>query len=224
MRFLKSKYGPAILSSILIFGIVIWISILTLIPFFETPKSISHPEIEIQNSNAETEFEIPDFISILRYEMLPMSEYEARIIDMFGNSTFTDEAIKIEYAEAWPLSDYEFHVVCAMVCGESANQSYYGKWLVATCIHNACFRSQIQPSQVRIDYQYSGWNEKYENQYPEIWAEIEEIVNRVFEYGDLAVDDEILWFYNPDKSKGNFHNTQRFVVEEGNHRFYAPVE
>lgn len=224
MRFLKSKYGPAILISILIFGIVIWISILTLFPFFETPKSISNPEIENQNSNAETEFEIPDFISILYYEMLPMSEYEARIIDMFGSHTFTNEAIKIEYAEAWPLTDYEFHVVCAMVCGESANQSYYGKWLVATCIRNACFRSQIQPSQVRIEYQYSGWNEKYESQYPEIWAEIEEIVNRVFEYGDLAVEDEILWFYNPDKSKGNFHNTQRFIVEEGSHRFYAPVE
>lgn len=220
MRFLKSRYGPAILISILIFGIVIWISILTLAPAFE------NQEIEIQNCVEEIESEnpIPKFISATKYASTSIWTHKARLDEMFGNWTPIDEEIDSNYHESWPLSDYEFHVVCSMVCGEAGNQSYYGKWLVATCIRNACFRSQIQPSQVRIDYQYSGWNERFEYQYPDVWLEVEEIVNRVFEYGDLAVDDEILWFYNPEKSKGKFHNTQRFVVEEGNHRFYAPVE
>jgi hypothetical protein len=216
MRFLKSKYGLAILFSVLIFGIVIWISILTLAPAFQTVESAP----EESESVEENSFEIPDFIPVLEYGNLSIWQYENRMIDMFGNPLST-EVIEIENAETWELSEYERHVVCAMVCGEASNQSYYGKWLVCTCIRNACFRSQIQPSKVRIEYQYSGWNEEYEKQYPELWAEIEDIVYRVFDCGDLAIEDNILWFYNPDKSKGKFHNTQRFVIEEGNHRFYA---
>lgn len=216
MRFLKSKYGLAILFSALAFGIVIWISILTLAPAFQAIDDAP----EESNSAEESSFEIPDFIPVLEYGNLSIWQYENRMIDMFGNPLST-EVVEIENAETWELSDYERHVVCAMVCGEASNQSYYGKWLVCTCIRNACFRSQIQPSEVRIKYQYSGWNEGYEIQYPELWADIEDIVYRVFDCGDLAIEDNILWFYNPDKSKGKFHNTQRFVIEEGNHRFYA---
>lgn len=209
MRFSKSKnkFGFGFLVLLFVWGILVWLTAKenrkTVLQFeYGSPALVEESEPE----NVDLDL-LPDYV----YRLDDMPE------DWYYGIDFYD-------AEPWALTDKERHVVCAMVAGEAGNQSYYGKWLVATCIRNACFRSQIQPHQVRIEYQYSGWNEHFEYQYPNVWLEVEEIVNRVFEYGDLAVDDEILWFYNPEKSKGKFHNTQRFVVEEGNHRFYAPIE
>lgn len=132
--------------------------------------------------------------------------------------------IETEFHPAFELSDYERWVVCCMVAGESAGESYDGQWAVTQCIYQACMNDNLQPSEVKIQYQYSGWNETLEFDNPELWAQIEEIVSRVFDYGEMCVDDEILWFYAPYWMKNGvseWHETQRFVTQIGGHKFFA---
>lgn len=153
-------------------------------------------------------------------------------------TTIPNEPIEIEYIDPsqpvetvykienkFKLSDYERWVVCCMVAGEAAGESYDGQWAVAQCIYQACINDNLQPSEVKIQYQYSGWNEMLEFDNPKLWEQIEEIVSRVFDYGEMCVDDEILWFYVPFWMKNGaseWHESQRYIMTIGGHRFFAP--
>lgn len=104
-----------------------------------------------------------------------------------------------------------------MVMGEANGESYDGKILVAQCIYNACVKDDLQPSQVREQYQYSGWNENPSK-------DVQEVVTAVFDYGYQLTDEPILYFYAPKYSSGGFHETQRYVLTEGGHKFFARWE
>lgn len=169
-------------------------------------------KIAIEYMTTKTEIKIPN---------------EPIEIEYIEPSQPVETAYKIEneFKPVFELSDYERWVVCCMVAGESAGESYEGQWAVAQCIYQACINDGLQPSEVKIQYQYSGWNETLEFDDPELWAQIEEIVRRVFDYGEMYVEDEILWFYAPRWMKNgtsDFHENQRFVIEIGGHRFFAP--
>lgn len=113
------------------------------------------------------------------------------------------------------ISDSERETAEHIVEGEAEGESLYGKILVAQCIYNACVQDNLTPNEVKTQYQYSGWSEN-------ISEDSKLAVSKVFDYGEMGVDDNILWFYAPKYSNGGFHNTQRLVIEEGGHRFYAP--
>lgn len=133
--------------------------------------------------------------------------------------------IENEFEPVFDLSEEERWTTCCMVAGESKGESYEGQWAVAQCIYQACINDGLQPSEVRIEYKYSGWDENLEFDNPELWTQIEEIVSRVFDYGEMCVDDEILWFYAPRWMKNGvseWHESQRFVCEVANHRFFGP--
>lgn len=112
------------------------------------------------------------------------------------------------------LSNYERGVVECIVMGESGNEPYAGQLLVTECILNACLKENMQPSEIRIKYKYSGWSEK-------VTESVREAVSQVFDEGYLPVDDFILYFYAPQYAEGKWHETQRFVIEVGGHRFFA---
>ena len=169
-------------------------------------------KIAIEYMTTKTEIKIPN---------------EPIEIEYIEPSQPVETAYKIEneFKPVFELSDYERWVVCCMVAGESAGESYEGQWAVAQCIYQACINDGLQPSEVKIQYQYSGWNETLEFDDPELWAQIEEIVSQVFDYGEMYVEDEILWFYAPRWMKNGvseWHESQRFVVEIGEHKFFAP--
>lgn len=115
------------------------------------------------------------------------------------------------------LSDYERWVVECMVMGESGGESYIGKALVAQCILNACLREDTQPSVIRTTYQYSGWHE-------EPTDEVKDVVSAVFDEGYKVVDEPILYFYAPKYVYSEWHETQRHVITEGGHKFFARWE
>lgn len=129
-----------------------------------------------------------------------------------------EEVIEEEIEEVkevvFELSEYERWVVECMVMGEAGGESYTGKILVAQCILNACLREDIQPSKVRTRYKYSGWNENVND-------DVKAAVSAVFDDGYKAVGDTILYFYAPKYVHSAWHETQRFVIEEGGHRFFA---
>ena len=133
-----------------------------------------------------------------------------------------EEVVEVELKEevkeikevAFNLSEYERWVVECMVMGEAKGESYKGKILVAQCILNACLRQDIQPSKVRTRYKYSGWDENVND-------DVKNAVSEVFDYGYKAVDEPILYFYAPKYCKSDWHETQRHVITEGGHKFFA---
>lgn len=115
---------------------------------------------------------------------------------------------------AFYLSDYERRVVECMVMGESGAEPYEGQVLVAFCILNACKKDGLQPSQVRKEYEYYGWNANPSQS-------VKKAVSAVFDDGYKPTNEFILYFYAPNHSKGKWHETQKFVREVGGHRFFA---
>ena len=126
----------------------------------------------------------------------------------------TESEPTIEDKPLFYLSDYERWVAECMVMGESGNQPYDGQVLVAQCILNACLKDGLQPSQVRIRYQYSGWHESPSDS-------VKKAVSAVFDDGYKVTEEFILYFYAPKYASGSWHETQRFVIQIGGHRFFA---
>lgn len=113
----------------------------------------------------------------------------------------------------YDLSDYERWIVECVVMGESGGEPYDGQVLVAQCILNACLKDGITPSKVRMQYQYSGWNEHPTDS-------VKQAVSAVFDDGYQIISEPILYFYAPKLSSSKWHETQCFVTEVGNHRFF----
>ena len=124
------------------------------------------------------------------------------------------EVIEEEKEPLFYLDDYQRQVAEKIVMGESEGEPYDGQILVAQCILNACLKDGLQPSEVRYKYQYSGWNE-------EPSESVKEAVRAVFDDGYKVVDDFILYFYAPKYASGKWHETQKFIIEVGGHRFFA---
>lgn len=122
------------------------------------------------------------------------------------------------------ISDSEREVIQYIVAGEAKGESLLGKMAVAQCILNAMKQDDLTASEVRRVYQYSGWDDELQYSNPKAWEEVCHAVWCVFDNGEVVTQENILWFYNPNKAEGKFHNTQKFVLEIGNHRFYAPWE
>lgn len=193
-----------------------------------TNPSLFSTEKNVENSNqllTTQEFygnmsiqsELPvDVQAIL--EMVETKVEEVEQATTYNVSNFSTPCIKSRFV----LSDDERFVVESIVTGEAGSENYDGKWAVATCIYNACLRDGIQPSQVRTQYQYSGWNTTWRTDHPEKFKEVQEVVTRVFDNGELITDKQILWFYAPKYCKGTWHNTQQYVNTWGTQKFYAP--
>ena len=115
---------------------------------------------------------------------------------------------------AFYLSEYERWVVECIVMGESGGEPYKGQILVAQCILNGCKKEGIQPSSLRLEYQYSGWDENPTES-------VKRAVSAVFDDGYKATNEFVLYFYAPKYAKGEWHETQKFVREVGGHRFFA---
>lgn len=112
------------------------------------------------------------------------------------------------------LSDYERWVAECVVMGESGGESYEGQVLVAQCLLNACLKEGLQPSEIRKKYKYAGWYDNPSNS-------VKTAVREVFDNGYKVTDEFILYFYAPKICKSDWHETQRFVIEVGGHKFFA---
>lgn len=121
---------------------------------------------------------------------------------------------KEKYKASFYLSNYERNVTECMVMGESGGEPYDGQVLVAQCILNACLRDGLQPSEVKTKYKYSGWNNNPSKS-------VKNAVSAVFDEGYKLTNEPILYFYAFKHSSSGWHETQRFVIEIGGHRFFA---
>ena len=172
-------------------------------PIAQTEISAQLPS-EVKLGNAAQNFESLEKAKAQKAEAERLAAEEARkaqeLSSRSGQSHFR-------------LSESERRVAECMVEGEARGESYKGKQLVALCILNGCIESDMQPSQVRRQYQYSGWNEN-------VSEETKQAVRAVFDNGEKVVTEPILWFYAPKYCKGKFHETQTHVITEGGHKFF----
>lgn len=197
-------------------AIIIWVIFIFVIFFmkFDFQKT----EI-VNNANAET---LAVYSETLTNNLA--SEYNVEPVVEVGPEPVCEiENDIVEFEPYYSITDDDRYVIERIVAGEAGHEPLLGKMAVAQCILNAMEQNNLTASEVRKTYQYSGWmREGFETNYPEDWAEVQQAVWCVFDNGEKVTEENILWFYAPKYSSGSWHNTQKFVVEISNHRFYAP--
>lgn len=146
------------------------------------------------------------------------------------------------YAYLIHLTDSERHVVESIVAGESGNQPFVGKKLVAQAVYNGMLRDNMSPSQVRKQYSYDGYKDidEFEKECLKAYGntnaadECRQAVKEIFDNYSMPTDDFVLFFYAPAHSKGTWHENAKtlkpitYVKEDGSttnyiggHKFFA---
>jgi spore germination cell wall hydrolase CwlJ-like protein len=128
-------------------------------------------------------------------------------------TTVTTSTKPTEVEPAFRLSDKERRIVECVVMGEASGESFRGQMLVAQCLLNACLKDGLQPSESRVKYKYSGWDNNPSES-------VKEAVSAVFDDGLEITDEPILYFYAPKHCNGKWHETQVHVITVGNHKFF----
>ena len=118
------------------------------------------------------------------------------------------------------LTEADRKTIQYIVAGEAKGEPMEGKMAVAQCILHGMVKSDWSAERVRIEYQYSGWDDELENVNPEAWAEVVEAVSRVFDDGELISDKPILYFYAPNVVSSSWHESLNHAITIGGHRFF----
>ena len=128
----------------------------------------------------------------------------------------------VEYSHPpfFNLTEADRKTIQYIVAGEAKGEPTEGKMAVAQCILHGMVKSNWSAERVRIEYQYSGWDDELENANPEAWAEVVEAVSRVFDDGELISDKPILYFYAPDITSSSWHESLNHAVTIEGHKFF----
>ena len=204
-------------SSIGIVFLIFWI----LVDIFICKIDISDSDSE--NTNPKIENKIQDD------GRLPGDDVEASGFAGNWNEDFYNEneiqilnLAMVEYSRPpfFNLTETDRKTIQYIVAGEAKGEPMKGKMAVAQCILHGMVKSDWSAERVRIEYQYSGWDDELENENPEAWAEVVEAVSRVFDDGELISDKPILYFYAPDITSSSWHESLNHAVTIGGHRFF----
>ena len=204
-------------SSIGIVFLIFWI----LVDIFICKIDISDSDSE--NANPKIENEIQDD------GRLPGDDVEASGFAGNWNGDFYNEneiqilnLTMVEYSHPpfFNLTETDRKTIQCIVAGEAKGESMEGKMAVAQCILNGMVKSGWSAERVRIEYQYSGWDDVLENVNPEAWAEVVEAVSCVFDDGELISDKPILYFYAPDITSSSWHESLNHAITIEGHKFF----
>ena len=160
----------------------------------------------------------------------------------YSQSSEPEQTSTYRYAYLIHLADSERHVVESIVAGESGNQPFVGKKLVAQAVYNGMLRDNMSPSQVRKQYSYDGYKDidEFEKECLKAYGntnaadECRQAVKEIFDDYSMPTDDFVLFFYAPAHSKGTWHENAKtlkpitYVNEDGSttnyiggHKFFA---
>lgn len=132
-----------------------------------------------------------------------------------------EESVLIEeWHPFFEISHEDRETICYIVSGEAGYESIEGKMAVAQSLLNAMKKENKSAKQIKKLYKYSGWKINLENQNPEMWGEVIEAVNRVFDNGETVIDKPILFFYAPKYCSGSWHKTLPQATVIGGHSFH----
>lgn len=117
----------------------------------------------------------------------------------------------------YDLTDAERWEVASVVTAEAGGEPFAGMVAVAQCILQACEDDGIRPTEAVVEYGYTGRR-------PDPTAEALEAVQAVFDFGHVATTEPIVYFYNPDLCRSDWHESQVYVLTINNHRFFKEAE
>lgn len=120
----------------------------------------------------------------------------------------------------YPITEDDRYVIECIVAGEAKGESTEGKMAVAQCLLNGMVKDGLSASDVRTQYQYSGWDDELQNSNPDCWVEVCEAVNRVFDDGEFVSENPILYFYAPKWVYSRWHESLNHAVTVGGHKFF----
>lgn len=120
----------------------------------------------------------------------------------------------------YPITEDDRYVIECIVAGEAKGESTEGKMAVAQCLLNGMVKDGLSASDVRTQYQYSGWDDELQNSNPDCWAKVCEAVNRVFDDGEFVSENPILYFYAPKWVYSRWHESLNHAVTVGGHKFF----
>lgn len=174
---------------------------------------IKNSQLQLKNQNREAKIE-----SIPNIRMANLDSISTKEIQI--------EKEEKEKEPVYWLSQYERWVVVSIVAGEAGIEPYEGKVAVASCILNACLLEDKRPEEIQSMYGYAGWQpiQEFESECMDAYGntnladEVRQAVSQVFDDGEI-LDNEILWFCS---GYSKWHESQKFVIEIGGHRFFAP--
>ena len=206
-------------SSIGIVFLIFWI----LVDIFICKIDISDSDSDSENTNPKIENEIQDD------GRLPGDDVEASSFAGNWNEDFYNEneieilnLAMVEYSHPpfFNLTEADRKTIQYIVAGEAKGEPTEGKMAVTQCILHGMVKSNWSAERVRIEYQYSGWDDELENANPEAWAEVVEAVSRVFDDGELISDKPILYFYAPNVVSSSWHESLNHAVTIEGHKFF----
>ena len=171
----------------------------------QTVEEIKEEILSLKNQMRELEVIVVELESKIPVEDMSGIDKDAKP----DNNTEAEPIEPVFY-----LSDNERRIAECIVMGEARGESYEGQVLVAQCILNACLKDELQPSEVQKKYKYSGWHDNPSES-------VKDAVSAVFDDGYKVTDEPVLYFYAPKLTTSKWHETQRFVIEVGCHRFFA---
>lgn len=122
-------------------------------------------------------------------------------------------------APRYELTGEERDLLERVVTAEAGGEPMEGQMAVAQCILNACEYKGIRPQEAVEVYHYTGSR-------PEPMEGAVEAVGAVFDDGQTVTEEPILFFYNPDLCRSDWHESQSYVMTICCHRFFkeAPHE
>ena len=120
----------------------------------------------------------------------------------------------------YPITEDDRYVIECIVAGEAKGEPTEGKMAVAQCLLNGMVKDGLSASDVRTQYQYSGWDDELQNSNPDCWVEVCEAVSRVFDDGKFVSENPILFFYAPKRVYSRWHESLNHAVTIDGHKFF----
>lgn len=112
------------------------------------------------------------------------------------------------------LSKEDKELACQIVYGEAGGEGFEGCCLVAQCLKDSMvFLGYNSVADVRKYCRYDGWQKNYSET-------AKQAVEYIFDQNRSAVAHRLLFFYAPNLCKSDWHESQYFVLQRGNSRFF----
>lgn len=132
---------------------------------------------------------------------------------------------EIEYYESpINLTEDDRWFIESVVAGECAYEPYEGKLAVAQCYFDAMVKSGLSAREVQKAYGYVAWNDRLDKQNPKMYIEVMDAVHDIFDMGQFVTEKPILFFYAPSLCDSPWHESQKYAMTIGGHKFFYAAE
>lgn len=169
----------------------------------------SEPEAEAANIEATAE------VTDITTAVSTFVDEDGNVLDV---EAMTDAwAAEAGMTKRYTLTDAERLEVAQVIMAEAEGEPFAGKVAVAQCILQACEDDDLRPAEVLEFYQYSGRR-------PDPSDECYAAVQAVFNFGFVATSEPIKYFYAPNVTTSEWHESLVYVMTINNHRFFKEAD